>query len=68
VIGIQSGPRGLGSTLASMIMEAEVGMLIVETTLRYEVTRMAQSDICGSRLLLRKMSAQPHFARHQSLL
>src|ERR1700730_10734996 len=31
-------------------------------------TKSTQSDICGSRLLLRKMSAQPHFARHQSLL
>jgi hypothetical protein len=32
------------------------------------MTRLTRSDICGSRLLLRKMSAQPHFARHQSLL
>src|SRR5258705_13714424 len=31
VIGIQSGPHGWGSTLASIIMGAEIGMLIVET-------------------------------------
>jgi hypothetical protein len=31
VIGIQSGPRHWGSTLASIFMGAEIGMLVVET-------------------------------------
>ena len=31
MIGIQSGPRALRSTLASILYEAEVGMPIVET-------------------------------------